>query len=140
MNKKEKLKVNDRILEANGQPIKSFEDLRILLQSYQGSDINFKVQRDEQTIYLNVPLSTRKNAEGNEEKYIGKCLDSILKNDYPLDLLDVMIVDGMSTDKTCSIASGYKDHFKSIQIIENIENQQKKTVTKNTAEKNFESV
>jgi len=68
---KSELKVNDRILEANSQPIKSFEDLRILLQSYQGSDINFKVQRDEQTIYLNVPLSTRKNAEGNEEKYIG---------------------------------------------------------------------
>ena len=68
---KSELKVNDRILEANSQPIKSFEDLRILLQSYQGSDINFKVQRDEQTIYLNVPLSTRKNAEGNDEKYIG---------------------------------------------------------------------
>ena len=57
----------------------------------------------------------------NEEKHIGKCLDSILKNDYPLELLDVMIVDGMSTDKTCSIAAGYKDHFKSIQIIKNIE-------------------
>ena len=68
---KSELKVNDKILEANGQPIKSFEDLRILLQSYQGSDLNFKVQRDDQTIYLNVPLSTRKNAEGNEEKYIG---------------------------------------------------------------------
>ena len=68
---KSELKVNDRILEANSQPIKFFEDLRIVLQSYQGSDINFKVKRDEQTIYLNVPLSTRKNAEGNEEKYIG---------------------------------------------------------------------
>ena len=68
---KSELKVNDRILEANSQPIKSFEDLRMLLQSYQGSDINFKVQRDEQIIYLNVPLSTRKNAEGNDEKYIG---------------------------------------------------------------------
>ncbi len=68
---KSELKVNDRILEANSQPIKSFEDLRILLQGYQGSDLNFKVQREEQTIYLNVPLSTRKNAEGNEEKYIG---------------------------------------------------------------------
>jgi regulator of sigma E protease len=65
------LKVNDLILAANSQPIKSFEDLRIILQDYQGSDINFKVQRDKQIMYLNVPLSTRKNAEGNEEKYIG---------------------------------------------------------------------
>jgi regulator of sigma E protease len=68
---KSELKVNDLILAANSQPIKSFEDLRIILQDYQGSDINFKVQRDKQIMYLNVPLSTRKNAEGNEEKYIG---------------------------------------------------------------------
>ena len=68
---KSELKVNDLILAANSQPIKSFEDLRIFLQDYQGYDINFKVQRDEQIMYLNVPLSTRKNAEGNEEKYIG---------------------------------------------------------------------
>tara|TARA_B100000989_G_scaffold44977_1_gene28753 strand:+ start:455 stop:1798 length:1344 start_codon:yes stop_codon:yes gene_type:complete len=68
---KSELKVNDRILEANSQPIKSFEDLRIIIQDYQGSDINFKVQRDQQIMFLNVPLSTRINAEGNEEKYIG---------------------------------------------------------------------
>ena len=47
---KSELKVNDRILEANSQPIKSFEDLRIVLQSYQGSNIKFKGKRDEQTI------------------------------------------------------------------------------------------
>lgn len=68
---KSELKVNDRILAVNNQPIKSFEDLRLLLKDYQGSDINFKVQRDGQTMYFDVPLSTRKNAEGNEEKYIG---------------------------------------------------------------------
>ena len=68
---KSELKVNDRILAANNQPIKSFEDLRLLLKDYQGSDINFKVQRDGQTLYFDVPLSNRKNAEGNEEKYIG---------------------------------------------------------------------
>ena len=68
---KSELKVNDRILSANSQPIKSFEDLRLLLKDYQGSDINFKVQRDGKTMYFDVPLSIRKNAEGNEEKYIG---------------------------------------------------------------------
>ena len=65
------LKVNDRILEVNSQPIKSFGDLRIFLNDFEGSDLNFKVQRGEQIIYLNVPLSIRKNAEGNEERYIG---------------------------------------------------------------------
>ena len=67
---KSELKVNDLILAANSQPIKSFEDLRIFLQDYQGYDINFKVQRDEQIMYFNVPLSTRKNAAGNEENIL----------------------------------------------------------------------
>ena len=83
------LKVNDRILEVNNQPIKSFEDLRIFLNDFQGSDLNFKVQRGEQTIYLNVLLSIRKNAEGNEERYIGiipglkrSFFDSLSKGTY----------------------------------------------------------
>jgi len=65
------LKVNDLILAVNSQPIKSFEDLRIFLQVYQGSDIDLKIQREDQTLYLTVPLSLRKNANGVEEKYIG---------------------------------------------------------------------
>jgi regulator of sigma E protease len=65
------LMVNDRILAVNSQSIKSFEDLRIFLQDYQGSDLDLKILRDEQTLYLNVPLSTRTNADGKEEKYIG---------------------------------------------------------------------
>jgi regulator of sigma E protease len=62
---------DDRILAVNSQSIKSFEDLRIFLQDYQGSDLDLKILRDEQTLYLNVPLSTRTNADGKEEKYIG---------------------------------------------------------------------
>jgi regulator of sigma E protease len=65
------LMINDRILAVNSQSIKSFEDLRIFLQGYQGSDLDLKILRDEQTLYLNVPLSTRTNADGKEEKYIG---------------------------------------------------------------------
>ena len=65
------LMINDRILAVNSQSIKSFEDLRIFLQDYQGSDLDLKILRDEQTLYINVPLSTRTNADGKEEKYIG---------------------------------------------------------------------
>ena len=39
----------------------------------------------------------------NEEKYIGKCIESILKQDYPKDDLEVLFVDGMSTDRTREI-------------------------------------
>ncbi|MDA8655468.1 RIP metalloprotease RseP [Gammaproteobacteria bacterium] len=65
------LMVNDRILAVNSQSIRSFEDLRLFLEDYQGSDLDFKVLRNEQTLYLNVPLSVRSNVNGEEEKYIG---------------------------------------------------------------------
>lgn len=65
------LKVNDRILEVNSQSIRSFEDLQIFLQDYQGTDINLKVDRQGNNIFLNIPLGLRKNADGIEERYIG---------------------------------------------------------------------
>ena len=36
----------------------------------------------------------------NESRFIGRCLSSILAQDYPLDLLDVLVLDGRSTDDT----------------------------------------
>ncbi|MGB9743313.1 MAG: glycosyltransferase family 2 protein [Minisyncoccales bacterium] len=36
----------------------------------------------------------------NEEKFIGKCLESIIKQDYPKEKMEVLVVDGMSEDKT----------------------------------------
>ncbi len=38
-----------------------------------------------------------------EEKYIAGALTSILANDYPRDHLEVLVVDGMSTDGTRKI-------------------------------------
>jgi len=43
----------------------------------------------------------------NEEKFIAKCLNSILANDYPKDKLEVLIVDGMSEDGTREIVKEY---------------------------------
>ena len=42
----------------------------------------------------------------NEEKYIGQFLDSILQQDYPKDDLEILLVDGMSKDKTRDIVAG----------------------------------
>ena len=84
-----KLIVNDRILAVNSQPIRSFEDLRQFLSDFEGSDLDLKIQREEQVLYFNVPLSVRKNVNGDEEKYIGiipgfkrSLLDSLLKGTY----------------------------------------------------------
>ncbi|WP_126993690.1 glycosyltransferase family 2 protein [Thermosipho globiformans] len=51
----------------------------------------------------------------NEEKHIEKCINSILENDYPEK--EIIVVDGMSIDKTREILKGYKD----IKIIDNSE-------------------
>jgi len=39
----------------------------------------------------------------NEEKFIDKCLDSIIAQNYPKDKLEILIIDGMSEDGTRGI-------------------------------------
>ena len=55
----------------------------------------------------------------NEEKYIAKCLDSILSQDYPKDKLEVLVVDGMSEDKTKEIVKDYSKKYPYIKLLEN---------------------
>jgi len=40
----------------------------------------------------------------NEEAYLARCLDALLAQDYPRDLLRVIYIDGGSTDRTIEIA------------------------------------
>ncbi len=42
----------------------------------------------------------------NEAAHIGNCLRSILANNYPAHLLDVIVIDDFSTDATAAIATG----------------------------------
>jgi len=55
----------------------------------------------------------------NEEKFIGKCLDSIIAQDYPKDKLEVLIVDGMSEDETRKISEKYIGQYPFIKILDN---------------------
>ena len=43
----------------------------------------------------------------NEEKFIEECIESLLNLDYPKDSYEIIIVDGMSTDKTRDIVQKY---------------------------------
>jgi glycosyltransferase involved in cell wall biosynthesis len=45
----------------------------------------------------------------NEEKHIGNCLESIKKQTYPQDLIEVIVVDNNSDDRTKEIAGKYTD-------------------------------
>src|SRR3972149_3086790 len=44
----------------------------------------------------------------NSEKVLGTCLHSIREQDYPEDKIEIIIVDGGSTDKTLKIAKEFK--------------------------------
>jgi glycosyltransferase involved in cell wall biosynthesis len=55
----------------------------------------------------------------NEEKYIKKCLDSVLSTSYSKDNLEIIVVDGMSTDRTPDIVKQYISEFHFIHLLEN---------------------
>ncbi len=55
----------------------------------------------------------------NEEKFISDCLDSIIANDYPKDNLEVLVVDGMSADKTREIVRNYKEKYSFLKLLDN---------------------
>ncbi len=55
----------------------------------------------------------------NEEKYLARCLDSILANDYDLRFLDIVVVDGMSDDQTREIVAQYAKRFSNIRLLDN---------------------
>lgn len=55
----------------------------------------------------------------NEERFIGPCLDSVLANDYPLDRLEVMVVDGMSEDGTRAIVEDYAARHDCVRLLDN---------------------
>ena len=55
----------------------------------------------------------------NEEKYIAQCIDSILRQDYPKEDLEILFVDGMSTDHTREIIDGYIAKYPFIRLLDN---------------------
>jgi glycosyltransferase involved in cell wall biosynthesis len=55
----------------------------------------------------------------NEEGYIAACLDSILASDYPRELVEVLVADGRSSDRTREILMIYAARQPSITLIDN---------------------
>lgn len=47
----------------------------------------------------------------NEEKYIRNCIESLLRQDYPLELMEWLFVDGCSTDQTKQFVLDYAKRY-----------------------------
>lgn len=55
----------------------------------------------------------------NEERFISRCLDSIIKQTFKFEKMDVMIIDGGSNDKTKDIVAKYQKSHQNIRFLEN---------------------
>jgi len=55
----------------------------------------------------------------NEQENISNCIDSILKQNYDLNLIDIVIVDGHSFDNTITKIKEYQKNFSNITLLEN---------------------
>jgi len=58
----------------------------------------------------------------NEEKFIGKCLDSLVTQDYPKEKLEILVIDGGSKDKTKEVVNTYSKKYDFIKLFDNPKN------------------
>ena len=55
----------------------------------------------------------------NEEKFIARCLDSVICQSYPFEDMDVMVIDGGSKDRTIEIVQEYQKKYSNIRVLNN---------------------
>jgi succinoglycan biosynthesis protein ExoA len=55
----------------------------------------------------------------NEAGFIGRCLDSVLASEYPANLLEVIVADGMSRDGTREGVAAYTARDSRVRLIDN---------------------
>ncbi len=55
----------------------------------------------------------------NEQNHIERALKSLLSNDYPSDLLEIIVVDGNSTDRTAQIVQNLQKQHPNISLLKN---------------------
>jgi glycosyltransferase involved in cell wall biosynthesis len=54
----------------------------------------------------------------NEGKFIGKCLASLEDSDYPLEKMELIVIDGGSTDNTIHVVKTFQEKYGNINLIE----------------------
>ena len=55
----------------------------------------------------------------NEEKAADDCVRSILAQDYPSDCMEVLVIDGASTDGSAAIVRALQEHHSNLRLIHN---------------------
>ena len=65
------------------------------------------------TIQVSVLLPIR-----NEGRHIERCLESLIAQDYPGERMEVIVMDGMSTDDTADVVRGFHDRVPNLVVLE----------------------
>ncbi len=73
-----------------------------------------QVKSSEQLPFVSVIIPLR-----NEEKFVAQSLDSIVSNDYPRDKMEILVVDGRSTDRSREIVEEYMRKYPFIKLLDN---------------------
>ena len=55
----------------------------------------------------------------NEEDFLHRCLESVAANDYPSEQLEVLVLDGMSTDRSVGIAESFRPRIPGLRVVPN---------------------
>ncbi len=64
--------------------------------------------------FLSIVLPVR-----NEERHIAEVLNQLIEQDYPRDRLEILVVDGASTDRTREIVAEYSKNYSFIRLLAN---------------------
>src|ERR1700744_5820625 len=57
----------------------------------------------------------------NEVRFLGRCLDSVLTNDFPAERMEVLVIDGGSSDGTRELIADYCSRDARVRLVENPE-------------------
>lgn len=68
---------------------------------------------------MNYPLVAIVLPIRNEARYIARCLEAVLAQDYPADKIQVLAVDGLSSDATRSMISDFASRDARIRLLDN---------------------
>ena len=55
----------------------------------------------------------------NQDRFIARCLESVIAQTYPKEKLEVLVVDGKSEDASATIVHGYAQRYPFIRLVEN---------------------
>jgi glycosyltransferase involved in cell wall biosynthesis len=55
----------------------------------------------------------------NEERFVASCLESVIAGSYPHELIEILVVDGKSDDRTREIVQQFSARYGSIKLLDN---------------------